>query len=51
VSRLVLDRFALELAWLRLRPIAQVGTLAGLLLALEMLTWPGISPSFIYFKF
>lgn len=49
--RLLLDRFAIQLTWPRLRPIAQVGTLAVLLLALEMLTWPGISPTFIYFKF
>jgi D-alanyl-lipoteichoic acid acyltransferase DltB (MBOAT superfamily) len=49
--RLLLDRYSVTLTWPRLRPIAQVGALAGLLLALEMLTWPGISPTFIYFKF
>jgi hypothetical protein len=48
---LLLDRFAPRFAWPELRPAAQVGALAGLLLALQLLTWPGISPTFIYFKF
>ncbi|HMF28940.1 MAG TPA: MBOAT family O-acyltransferase, partial [Candidatus Cybelea sp.] len=56
VLRLLYDRFAPRLAWPQLtwpqlRPAAQVGALAGLLLALQLLTWPGISPTFIYFKF
>jgi hypothetical protein len=37
--------------WPRLGPLVQVGAMAGLLVALELLTWPGISPTFIYFKF
>jgi alginate O-acetyltransferase complex protein AlgI len=49
--RLVVDRFAPRLAWPQLRPVVQAGALAGLLLALQLLTWPGISPTFIYFKF
>ncbi len=48
---LVLDRYGIAPAWARLRPLAQVGTLTALLLALELLTWQGISPTFIYFKF
>ena len=49
-------RFALgggapAFAWAALRPAARVVTLAGVLLALELLTWQGVSPTFIYFKF
>ncbi len=50
-ARLLLERLEIDPTWPRLRPIAQAGTLAGLLLALMMLSWPGISPAFIYFKF
>ncbi len=49
--RLALNRWPVVPAWPKLRPLTQVGTLACLLLALEMLTWQGISPAFIYFKF
>jgi alginate O-acetyltransferase complex protein AlgI len=49
--RLLLSERRIEPWWLQLRPLAQIGTLAGLLLALELLTWPGLSPTFIYFKF
>jgi D-alanyl-lipoteichoic acid acyltransferase DltB (MBOAT superfamily) len=49
--RLLLRERRIEPSWFQLRPLAQVGTLAGLLLALELLTWPGLSPTFIYFKF
>ncbi|MGB6518565.1 MAG: MBOAT family O-acyltransferase, partial [Candidatus Cybelea sp.] len=49
--RLLLERLGIDPSWPRLRPIAQAGTLAGLLLALMMLSWPGVSPAFIYFKF
>jgi alginate O-acetyltransferase complex protein AlgI len=49
--RLLLDRWKIEPAWPQLRPITQIASLAGLLLALELLTWPGLSPTFIYFKF
>jgi alginate O-acetyltransferase complex protein AlgI len=49
--RLLLDRWKIEPSWTQLRPLTQAGTLAGLLLALELLSWPGISPTFIYFKF
>jgi len=49
--RLLLDRWKFEPAWPQLRPFARVASLAGLLLALMLFTWPGISPTFIYFKF
>jgi alginate O-acetyltransferase complex protein AlgI len=49
--RLLLGRFKIEPTWPRLTPLAQAGALAGLLVALELFTWPGISPTFIYFKF
>ncbi len=49
--RLLLDRWKFDPSWPQLRPVARVATLTGLMLALELLTWPGISPTFIYFKF
>jgi alginate O-acetyltransferase complex protein AlgI len=49
--RLVLDRRSVATAWQGLRPVVQVGALAGLLLALALFSWPGVSPAFIYFKF
>jgi alginate O-acetyltransferase complex protein AlgI len=49
--RLLCERWGIRLAWPQLRPLAQIGTLAGLLLALQLFTWPGMSPTFIYFKF
>lgn len=49
--RLLLERLQITFAWPQLRPAAQMGALAGLLLALQLLTWPGVSPTFIYFKF
>jgi hypothetical protein len=36
---------------MQLRPLGQAGVLAGVLLALQLLSWPGVSPTFIYFKF
>ncbi len=50
-ARLLLARWKVETSWPQLRPAARAAALAGLLLALELLTWPGISPTFIYFKF
>jgi len=50
-ARLGLERLKFQPSWLALRPLAQAGALAGLLVALELLTWPGVSPTFIYFKF
>ena len=48
--RLLLERWSVaRLA--ALRPGVQVGALAGLLLALALFSWPGVSPTFIYFKF
>ncbi|MGA2760087.1 MAG: MBOAT family protein [Candidatus Cybelea sp.] len=49
--RLMLDRWTAAPAWQGLRPGIQVGALAGLLLALALFSWPGVSPAFIYFKF
>ena len=49
--RLTLERLGIKPAWSQFRPVAQAGVLAGVLLALELLSWPGLSPSFIYFKF
>jgi alginate O-acetyltransferase complex protein AlgI len=49
--RLLLDRLRVEFTWRRLQPAAQAGALAGLLIALQLLSWPGLSPAFIYFKF
>ena len=49
--RLVLERRGVAFAWPQLRPLAHAGALAGLLLALQLLTWSGPSPTFIYFKF
>jgi alginate O-acetyltransferase complex protein AlgI len=49
--RLLTQRWHFDLAWTQLRPLAQAGTLAALLLVLQLLTWPGLSPTFIYFKF
>ncbi len=51
VLRLLLRRWGIEPRWPALPPLAQVGTLACLLLALELFTWQGVSPTFIYFKF
>ncbi|HEX4014356.1 MAG TPA: MBOAT family protein [Candidatus Cybelea sp.] len=49
--RLLFERLDIGPSWSQLRPALQVGALAGLLLALQLFSWPGPSPSFIYFKF
>ncbi len=49
--RLFLNRRGFAPGWTQLRPLTQAGALAGLLLALQLLSWPGLSPTFIYFKF
>ncbi|MFY9718616.1 MAG: MBOAT family O-acyltransferase, partial [Candidatus Cybelea sp.] len=49
--RLLLDRWKIAPDWFGLRPGLQAGALAALLLALQLFSWPGPSPSFIYFKF
>ncbi len=49
--RLFLERCSFEPKWPQLPAVAQVGTLAGLLVVLELFTWQGVSPTFIYFKF
>ncbi|HEY2555375.1 MAG TPA: MBOAT family protein, partial [Candidatus Cybelea sp.] len=51
ILRLVLERCNIAPAWPQLRPALQVGALAGLLLALQLFSWSGPSPAFIYFKF
>jgi alginate O-acetyltransferase complex protein AlgI len=49
--RLIFERFGIGRSWLQMRPVSQAGTLAGVLLTLALLTWSGVSPTFIYFKF
>ncbi len=51
ILRLLLERRGITIAWPQLRPLTQIGALAGLLVALQLLTWAGPSPTFIYFKF
>jgi alginate O-acetyltransferase complex protein AlgI len=49
--RLILNRWKIAPSWVQLRPAVQAGALAGLLVALQLFSWAGISPTFIYFKF
>jgi alginate O-acetyltransferase complex protein AlgI len=49
--RWLLERRSVSLRWSSLRPVTQVGVLAGVLIVLQLLTWSGLSPTFIYFKF
>ena len=49
--RLMLERRNISLSWQQLRPGLQAGALAGLLVALQLFSWSGVSPTFIYFKF
>ena len=49
--RLLLERLRIEPGWGQLRPSLHAGILAGMLLVLQLLSWPGLSPTFIYFKF
>ena len=51
VVRLGIDRWSDALRWSRLPPALTAGALAGLLVALQLFSWSGISPTFIYFKF
>ncbi|MBV8198551.1 MAG: MBOAT family protein [Candidatus Eremiobacteraeota bacterium] len=51
VVRFIVEQRGSTLRWFALRPLAQVGALAVALLALELFTWSGPSPNFIYFKF
>ncbi|HEY1883593.1 MAG TPA: MBOAT family protein [Candidatus Cybelea sp.] len=51
ILRLLLERYSVAPAWPQLRPALQAGALAGLLLALQLFSWSGPSPTFIYFKF
>ena len=39
------------LSWQQLRPGLQAGALGGLLVVLQLFSWSGVSPTFIYFKF
>jgi len=50
-ARLLLDRVGFKPAWPALGDTAKAGALAGLLVGLLLLTWQGVSPTFIYFKF
>jgi alginate O-acetyltransferase complex protein AlgI len=49
--RLALARWSIAPQWVQLRPAVQIGALAGLLVTLQLFSWPGLSPTFIYFKF
>jgi D-alanyl-lipoteichoic acid acyltransferase DltB (MBOAT superfamily) len=49
--RLLLQRLRIEPRWPAMPPLAQIGALACLLGTLELFTWQGVSPTFIYFKF
>jgi alginate O-acetyltransferase complex protein AlgI len=51
VARIALPQPALDLRWSRLSVPAQAGALATLLVAIELLSWPGSAVTFIYFKF
>ena len=49
--RWLMENRSISVAWPSLRPLTQIATLTALLLVLQLLTWPGLSPTFIYFKF
>jgi D-alanyl-lipoteichoic acid acyltransferase DltB (MBOAT superfamily) len=51
VVRLALERRSINPQWAQFRPALQIGALAGLLFALQLFSWSGPSPAFIYFKF
>jgi alginate O-acetyltransferase complex protein AlgI len=51
VGRIVVERSAASLQWPRMALTFQAVALAGLLVALQLFSWTGISPAFIYFKF
>jgi alginate O-acetyltransferase complex protein AlgI len=49
--RIVADRYTASLRWPHMSWTFQAATLAGLLVALQLFSWSGLSPTFIYFKF
>ncbi len=49
--RLALGKRTASWTWNGLPQIAQAGTIAALLLGVELLSWPGAPATFIYFKF
>jgi hypothetical protein len=51
VGRIVVERSTASLQWPRMALTFQAVALAGLLVALQLFSWAGISPTFIYFKF
>ncbi|MBV9028489.1 MAG: MBOAT family protein [Candidatus Eremiobacteraeota bacterium] len=51
VLRFAIEQRGASIRWFTLRPLVQSVTLAAVLLALELFTWSGPSPTFIYFKF
>ena len=51
VVRVVVVRYGGSLQWPQLSMRLQAAALAGLLVALQLFSWAGISPTFIYFKF
>ena len=51
IARMLLARYAALPQWPRISWGFQSAALAGLLLALQVFPWAGVSPTFIYFKF
>jgi alginate O-acetyltransferase complex protein AlgI len=51
IVRVALGESAARLTWSALPRLAQAGAICALLLGGELLSWPGASQTFIYFKF
>ncbi|HEY5427009.1 MAG TPA: MBOAT family protein [Candidatus Tumulicola sp.] len=51
IGRIVATRLRLDLSWMALPFAIRAASLAALLLALELFSWPGAPATFIYFKF
>jgi alginate O-acetyltransferase complex protein AlgI len=51
LARIAAIRWHLDLSWNALPLAARAGSLAALLIALELFSWPGAPATFIYFKF
>jgi D-alanyl-lipoteichoic acid acyltransferase DltB (MBOAT superfamily) len=49
--RVAVKRWPQNVSWLRLSPAVRAGTFVALALAVELLSWPGPTATFIYFKF
>jgi hypothetical protein len=51
LARIAVMRLQVHFDWIGLPLGARAATLAALLIALELLSWPGAPATFIYFKF